>query len=202
MVVDYEKEIAELQTQEKSLLAYLNRLNQSLHNEKRIFHISGANTKIEIGDGVSVSTKQINPIFLKIKNDVIISEGELASIKQEIKERNQILKILYKQIDTIKKELAKKELERKRLISEYKAIKKTFDILTSKLGELKIAENAISASVKIAIKAFAPKYPVKPKIKQNILISFVVSIFVAIFLSFLIEFISRNKNHFKEVISK
>ena len=44
--------------------------------------------------------------------------------------------------------------------------------------------------------------PVKPKIKQNILISFVVSIFVAIFLSFLIEFISRNKNHFKEVISK
>jgi len=89
--------------------------------------------------------------------------------------------------------LNQKDFELLQLNRRVEIYKRTYDNLSAKIEQARIAKAAQLGEVKLVSSALEPKYPIGPKKRQNVAISGVVSLIFGTFLAFFMEFWQSSK---------
>jgi len=88
------------------------------------------------------------------------------------------------EIDIQGKIINQKEFEFTQLNRQIEIYKKTYDNLSVRIEEVRIAKAAQLGEVKLVSSALEPKYPIKPNKKLYVMISAIIGLTVGIFLAF------------------
>ena len=83
--------------------------------------------------------------------------------------------------------LPKREYELGRLQSELQRLNDTYQALNQKYEQLRINENATSASTRLLSSAFAPRTPISPRVGRNLLTTLTAALVLAIALAAIID---------------
>ena len=138
-------------------------------------------------------------IKTKIDNTGNKLQGELRKEVENLRSERSVLlareEVLQKTMADFEKdalETNRKELKYSILERNVKTNQRLYDTLLSKIKESNIIGTVDVSNIRIAEKAVAPQYPVKPKKKLNLILSIIFGLMTGIGISFLWEYLDRS----------
>jgi len=196
-VREYSKELDELRAileTEKLKLTDLERavnIVKSTYNDlSQKFEQARMATSNKNIEGKTIRHK--NPIVISLEQKLMDSTVSLIAAQKEVDQLNRDIDKFTQDIDALKKELALESLQQTRIERKVSMVKSTYNMLSQKLEDARIASTVKTGEVKIVSLATEPKYPIKPRKKQNVLISGVLGLFVGILVAFFVDYWERN----------
>lgn len=148
----------------------------------------------EEANKITAASMVTNP--LQLSQDIVIKlltlDGEIKAETAKINALQEVLVTYNARLENLpEKVLELARLERRRQVDE-----QTYLLMTQKLEETKIQENAQARNVRIIDKALAPLAPVSPKKKLNLMLGALIGIGLGVGLTFLIEYFDTSvKTH-------
>ena len=139
-------------------------------------------------------------VYRKLKDALMESDVNMKFISTEILQLGKIIGNLNEEVAKLKKQLAEEELVQTRLGRNVETARSTFEVLSKKAEETKIASAIKSTTIKISVPAVVPDSPVKPKKKQNVMIAAVLGLFASTLLVFFMEFWTKNRANLERPI--
>ena len=175
----------------KELLAELSKQlsNDELEYEKLISVVNSNLSKmreVQLGSLRSAMAKELEK---KLVNATV----SIRSFLEERKQLNEDIQEYSKELEDLRAIL---EAERLKLTDIERAIdiaKSTYNLLSQKLEDARIASTMKTGEVRIVSLATEPKYPIKPRKKQNILISGVLGLFIGTIAAFFVDYWKKDE---------
>ena len=169
----------EIEKQEKFIIVSKAITNDALW-QKSEKDLSGLDKK-------KLRSEEINPIYENLETEIVNTEISLNTLKQKREYLTNDIKQFQKDIDELEKTINQKEFESTQLNRQAEIYKRTYDGLSVKIEEARIAKAIQLGEVKIVSPAFKPEKPVWPNKLLNVAISAVVGLLIGIFLAFFAE---------------
>jgi len=121
------------------------------------------------------------------------TELEVASIEFELSYSRELVRKLEEDVKVLKTAINEKKAKLSELNRELDICKKTYDLLSSKLEEARIAKALELGEVKVVSAAFEPKYPVGPRRRLTVAVAGVIGLILGVLAAFFQEFRQKNK---------
>lgn len=175
----------------KELLAELSRQlsNDELEYEKLISVVNANLSKMR---EVQLGSLR-SPMARELEKKLVNATVSIRSFLEERKQLNEDIQEYSKELEDLRAIL---EAERLRLTDIERAIdiaKSTYNLLSQKLEDARIASTMKTGEVRIVSLATEPKYPIKPRKKQNILISGVLGLFIGTVAAFFVDYWKKDE---------
>lgn len=171
------QEEVELKTLEKTLFDYENKLktlDEDLNRAK-------ANYDFYLGK------------FKSLENAKNSTELEIVDIKFQLSRLKELVKKIETEVRGLKKEINQKESRLTHLTRQVEIYKRTYDNLSAKIEDARIAKAVELGEVKVISPAIEPKSPIKPNKRQMVAISGIIGLFLGVFVAFFQEFWEKGK---------
>jgi polysaccharide biosynthesis transport protein len=208
-IAQYEKDKVELGLSISIKEAELKQIEEELkkQDEKTVLSKSVTDDK-EIEDAVKqksnptpselknlrFSSEAINPTYaqlIRMRSDADIS---LSSWKENLSYLKNNSEKLVEDLMVLKKELAGQQLTHDRLSRQISAINQTYDILSQKAEETRIAAATKPGLIKIVKDVYSSENAIGPHKRRNIVIAGIVGLMFGIFLAFLAGYFGHKEN--------
>ena len=161
----------------------------SLENQLALTPQTITSDKWDEERGSTYSTREANPIYVSLTEEMIGKKAALAEKEGEAHGLQQMLTATNQELDVLQAELADKRLQEEKLQREADRLKKTSETLAMKKTETQIAKSIDlgDSSVMVVSEASLPESPIKPNKKLNVAIAFVLGFMVFTLLAFILE---------------
>lgn len=202
---DYRLEMIELESALKRKTTYLTELKKEIEKQEKFVVVSKAITDDALWRQVSdtkntsnldkkkLRSEEVNPIYENLALRIVNTEIELNTMKPHAEDLKQWISFTEKEIADIDKTVRQKELEAVQLDRQIAIYKRTYDNLSAKTEDARIAKTAQLGEVKIISFAKLPKYPVVTKKRQTAAMSAILGLVIGIFAAFAMEFWEKSK---------
>jgi len=163
--------------------------NNELEYQKLILAVNSNLSKmrkIQLGGLRSSMAKELER---KLVNAVI----SIQSLLEEKKQLNENVREYSKELDELRTTLEAEKLKLTNLERAISTVKSTYNMLSQKLEDARIASTVKTGEVKIVSLATEPKYPIKPRKKQNVLIGGVLGLFVGVLGAFFVDYWEKDE---------
>jgi len=141
----------------------------------------------------SKTIRHKNPIVISLEQKLMDSTVSLITKQKEVDQLNKDIDKFSQDIDALKKQLALESLQQTRIERKVSTVKSTYNMLSQKLEDARIASTIKTGEVRIVSLATEPRSPIRPRKKQNILIGGVLGIFVGVLGAFFVDYWKKDE---------
>lgn len=144
-------------------------------------------------DKKKLKSEEINPIYRDLETRIVNTEIELNTLRPKFEYLKQSVISGEKEINELEKIVNQKELELVQLNRQVEIYKKTYDNLSNKIEDARIAKTAQLGDVKIVSPATESRQHISPNKRQNVIFAGMLSLMLGVFLAFFMEFLEKSK---------
>jgi uncharacterized protein involved in exopolysaccharide biosynthesis len=198
---DYKKEILGLEIALKTKEDSLKELKKQIEKQEKFIIVSKAVTDDALWqrEGKNIAdlgrkklrSEQVNLIYQSLETRIVNTEIDINTLKPRAEYLKKSIELTENEIKDLEESVNQKEFELTQLIRQVEIYKRTYDNLSTKIEDVRIAKSAQLGEVKIISPASEPKYPIGPKKRQNVAIAGFVGLMLGIFIAFFQEFWQR-----------
>lgn len=154
---------------------------------------SQSGLKLEETSNILMEEEEINPLYLKLKNDIAETKVIISGLTNEINNIKDSINKAQKEMETLQVELAEKTHQDKLVQRKVSLAQGTYEAFLNKYEETRIAESSEigESSILIVGGAVAPQYPTGPKKMLNLAIATVLGLMLGTFIAFFKEYWER-----------
>ncbi len=116
--------------------------------------------------GVSLLTQELNPTRLAVERDIVLTQGELNSLRGELRMTTEKIEEIKTNIESLQRQLAEATMEATRLTRDVTDYTTTRLLLVTERDKAKIATGRTVGDVRIWSPAVLPQKPVYPRNKK------------------------------------
>lgn len=148
---------------------------------------------------IKLNDEQVNEIYVEVSKKVNELKIQLASLTAQRQNIESQISIRQKEIDVLQAELAEKQQKYDMLNHEVELSKQTYDAYQQKYKEAMIKSSAEvgKSSITIISKAIEPKKPIAPNKALNITIAMVLGLMLGTFTVTIMEYCKKNDIFYK-----
>ncbi len=139
-----------------------------------------------------LQSESVNPIYQGLEKKIVDTETALGMNRFKVGYLQEEIDFMQKDIDGLEKIFNQKQLEYDQLVRELAIYKRTYDNLSLKIEEARIAKAAQLGEVRLVSPAEQPQHPESPKKLKNIMVAGIIGLMVGLFVVFFREWFSRN----------
>jgi succinoglycan biosynthesis transport protein ExoP len=199
------KELPDLEMMLKTKEDALKELKKEVAKQERFIVVSKAITdealwqksskEENIGDlnKKKLRSEEINPIYRDLETRIVDTEIELNTLKPRVEYLEKSITSTEKEINSLEKTATQKEFELVQLNRQMEIYKRTYDNLSTKIEEARIAKAAQLGEVKIVSPSIEPKNPAGAGRRKNVILAGILSLMLGTFLAFFMEFLEKSK---------
>ena len=199
-LINEKRELADLEITLKTKEDSLKELQKEIEKQEKFIVVSKAITDDALWqkegkgkdlsdlDERKLSSEEINPTYQKLDIRIVDTKIELNTLRPKSEYLKKSIETTGKRIDELNKAINQRKLELAQLIREVEIYKRTYDKLSIRVEEARIAKAMQLGEVKIVSFAIEPKKPIKPKRIQNVAIFGVLGLMLGVFIAFFQEF--------------
>jgi len=202
---NYKKELMELEMTLKTKGDNLAELKKEILKQDKFIIVSKAitddalwqnedkeKTSVDL-DKKKLRSEEVNPIYRDLETRKVNTEIEINTTKPRLEYFKKSVGLIEAEINDSEKIINQREFELTQLNRQVDIYKRTYDNLSNKTEEARIAKAAQLGEVKLVSPANEPKYPIKPNKRNEVAISGIISLMFGIFLAFFMEYWEKSK---------
>jgi uncharacterized protein involved in exopolysaccharide biosynthesis len=196
---DYRKELIELEIALKTKADSLRELQRKIQEQDK-FVVSKAITddalwqredkqrNLDDLDKRKLRSEEVNPIYQSLESRIVNTEIELNTLRPRIEYLRKSLRVTEEQIGELERTANQKKFDLAQLRRQVDIYRRTYDNLSAKIEEARIAKAMELGEVKLVSPAVEPRYPIKPKKGLNLATSALVGLALGMLAAVLKEF--------------
>jgi len=118
----------------------------------------------------SLLTQELNPTRLAIESDIVLTQGELYSLRGELRMTNEKIEEIKANIESLQRQLAEASMQANQLTRNVTDYTTTHELLVTERDKAKIAAGRTVGDVRIWSPAVVPQKPIYPKNKKLVVV--------------------------------
>lgn len=206
----YKKELMEIEITLKTKEDFLREFKKEIEKQEKFTIVSKAITddalwqqalkekRVSDLDKKKLRSEEINPIYRDLETKIVDTEIEINTIRPKTEYLKNSITLTEKEIDELERTINQKEFELTQLNRQIEIYKRTYDNLSPKIEDMRLAQAVQLGEVRIISPAIELKYSIKPNKIQMVAISGIVGLFIGIILSFFVEYWQKGKDSEKQ----
>ncbi len=185
--VNYESRFKMVQVEIRQTSAGVNQLQMKLDSIPNMIPVE------KWTDSGSISTQEVNPLYLSTAQQLSEKQAALAEKEGESAGLADLFSSMQMDLDSLQAELASKRLAQDKIQREVDRLKLTSETLAKKGTETQIAKSIDlgDTSVMVLSEASIPISPIKPNKKLNMAIAFILGLMLFTLLAFILEYLDN-----------
>lgn len=201
----YKKELIDLEVALKTKQDALRQFKKEIAKQDKFIIVSKAITDDALWqetmrqkgtstlDKKKLSSEQLNPIYQDLETRIVNAEIEINTLTPRFEYLSKSIALNELEINELEKTINQKEFDLVQLDRQVEIYKRTYDNLSRKIEEARIAKAAQLGEVRIVSPAAEPQYPTSNKLGLSIMASAVLSLILGTLLVFFMEYWQKTK---------
>ncbi|MGI6453716.1 MAG: GumC family protein [Syntrophomonadaceae bacterium] len=187
--VEYTSQLKTVQVEIQQLASRVASLEKDLDMTPRMI----STQKFNEATGTLNTIQEPNPVYTLIAGQLSELRASLAGKRAAADSLQILINSMGAELDSLNAELASKQLEEQKLLTEVKRLQDTAEALAQKQIETQIAKSIDlgDTSVLVVSEASIPTSPIKPNKRLNVAIAFVLGLMAFTLIAFVLEFLDN-----------